>query len=315
MSGVVLQGEPGRTLRVRLPADPSSVPAARRFVVDGLSATGQDEVADDAALCVSELASNATLHAASGFYEVALQSSSHTVRLSVADDGPLPRAVVVPSRRPARTSVDDEPATGRGLLIVSRLASSWGVDETPTGKVVWLVLDGSGDSRPTARTTSDPDVRHQVELPPSWHRVRLLDCPVALSLRQDQHLDELVRELQLIEGGHGPEPSNDLGHVIESMLGRQAHARHAGRRLAQDAAAQGLATIDIEMVVPAEAASDVRELDEVVREADGLCEKQELLTLAATPEVRALRSWMVHEFVQQIERGLPPTPWQEWRGQ
>ena len=313
MTGVDLQGEPGRMLRVRLPAHPSSVPAARRFVVDGLAATGRSAVADDAALCVTELASNVTLHGSSSFYEVAVQPSPHSVRLSVTDDGPLPRDVVVPVRRRASSSADDEPATGRGLMIVSRLASAWGVDETPSGKVVWLVLDGSGDTRRTpASSSAGPDRTSHVDLPPGWHRVQLLGCPVPLSLRQDQHLDELVRELQLIEAGSPSEPSGDLGHVIERLLGRQAHARHAGRRIAQDAAAQGRETIDIEMPVPRQAVSDVLELHELVQAADALCEKQEMLTLASAPDVRNLRAWMVHEFVQQVERGAPATTYAAW---
>lgn len=59
-------------LRLSLAAEPVSVPAARRFVADGLASWGRNDLLDDATLCVSELASNAALHASSTFMHVGL---------------------------------------------------------------------------------------------------------------------------------------------------------------------------------------------------------------------------------------------------
>ena len=64
-------GTVGRLLRLSLAAEPVSVPAARRFVADGLSSWGRDDLLDDATLCVSELATNAALHTSSTFMHMA----------------------------------------------------------------------------------------------------------------------------------------------------------------------------------------------------------------------------------------------------
>ena len=104
--------------------------AARRLVADALRRWGHpDTLLADAQLVLSELASNAVLHASSGF-SVAVRSTDGGVRLSVRDSSP------------AAPAVRDAPseASGRGLRIVSTVASSWGVEPAPDGKVVWAEL-------------------------------------------------------------------------------------------------------------------------------------------------------------------------------
>jgi hypothetical protein len=140
--------------------------------------------------------------------------------------------------------------------------------------------------------------------------VRLVDCPVTLSLAQDDHLDELVRELQLIDP-RTDEP--ELAPVIRGLLDGQAQARHMGRRTAQDAAAAGLEQVTVEMVMPSPAAEQVERLDEAVAAADALCERERLLTLASPPGVRGLRTWMRDEVRDQIRHARPPRSYDEWR--
>lgn len=298
-------------LRLTLAAHPASVPTARHFVADGARAWGRDALVEDAALCVTELATNAVLHSGSHLLTVTLERTPGGLRLGVLDCGNVPAAAVMPRSLPGATDdalLDLEAATGRGLVLVALLAASWGVQESAAGKQVWVELaevvsdEPAGPTRtPVATTSAVPaDV-----LPPGWHRVVLADCPVVLSLRQDDHLDELIRELQLMDG---QQRSSGLGELISGLLGRHAHARHLGRRLAQDARAAGRTTTTIVLPVPAAAAKDVQELDEAVHEADALCRDARFLTLASPPEVRALRTWMVGEFVRQIEQGAPPRP-------
>ena len=298
-------------LRLTLAAHPSSVPAARHFVADGSRAWGRDGLVDDAALCVTELAANAVLHSGSHLLTVTLERTPGGLRLAVSDCGDVPAAAVVPRSLPQVADdplLDLEAATGRGLVLVALLAAAWGVDESATGKQVWVELaevvsdEPAGPIRtPVATASALPaDV-----LPSGWHRVVLADCPVLLSLRQDDHLDELIRELQLMDG---QQRSSWLSDRISGLLVRHAHARHLGRRLAQDARADGRTTMTIVLPVPAAAAHDVQELDEAVREADALCQDARFLTLASAPEVRALRTWMVEEFVGQIEQGAAPRP-------
>jgi anti-sigma regulatory factor (Ser/Thr protein kinase) len=86
--------------------------------------------ADDAVLVVSELATNAVLHAASAF-SVSLSLSGRGIRISVGDTLPL-----------GPTGVDQQLAavSGHGLGVVAAMATRWGVENVPTGKAVWAEL-------------------------------------------------------------------------------------------------------------------------------------------------------------------------------
>ncbi len=323
-------------MRIRLAADAASVPGARRFVTDGLTSLGRTELLDDAALCVTELAANAALHSASTFMEVALRALDHTVQIVVEDDGPVPAAVVVPraafDEPDSAVDIDgeddeldldeldlalaDESTTGRGLGIVSVLAQDWGVEDTGAGKRVWLTLvegDGTHAVRPPTVSTASSGRATDTALPEGWGVVRLSGCPVQLSLRQDSHLDELVRELQLLDGEQAAPESRELAQKLEGLLASPAHARFTGRRIAQLAAAEGRTHVDIDMTMPRELATAVRVLEEAVREADRLCEERRLLTLASDEDLRALRTWMTEEVSGQLEQGKEPVPWEVWR--
>jgi anti-sigma regulatory factor (Ser/Thr protein kinase) len=308
-------------LRIRLAADPVSVPGARRFVTDGLRAWSRADIVDDAELCVSELAGNAALHSASTFMVVSLQQQSDSVvRVAVEDDGLTPALAVQPragfpgpgEQIPA-DQVDAEATTGRGLAIVSILADDWGVEETEIGKRVWAELTGGGDEhrvRPPSGSVSRAAAA-PAALPPGWTLVRLVSCPVELSLQQDRHLDDLVRELQLMNGDAADRRSRALAERLEGLLSGPAHARHTGRMEALQAAAAGLDELDVEMAIPDELAREVEALQDAVIEADALCEDARMLTLASSTQLRALRAWMTEEITAQVA-GADPVPWPVW---
>lgn len=128
---------------------PESVRDARRFVFRTLADTGT--VADDAALLVSELATNAVIHAGSA-YTVTVRRDGHVVRVEVADASPA-------SAR--RCHYSPTSGTGRGLGMVEDLASGWGVEELGSGdgKVVWfeLPLPGQGAAAGVAADAAHAD--------------------------------------------------------------------------------------------------------------------------------------------------------------
>ncbi|WKX11540.1 ATP-binding protein [Streptomyces sp. NL15-2K] len=110
--------------------DRRSVPAARRFVWWSLKYWGMAdwERADDVALCVSELATNALLHGA---------PPGRGFLLRVRYDGDVVRVEVHDSGRGEPRVADEADEGGRGLLLVAALADKWGVGERKPGKVVW----------------------------------------------------------------------------------------------------------------------------------------------------------------------------------
>ena len=189
------------------------------------------------------------------------------------------------------------------------------VESTGRGKVVWADLvdpDAVQDVRSPVHPETAEEPLSAPGLPPGWVLVRLAGCPVELSLKQDQHLDELVRELQLLAADRDNSASQAIAADIERLLDSPAHARLTGRRAAQRALADGLEVVDVEMAMPPEFSTVVRELNDAVTRADELCDANELLALASTPEIRQLRAWMTHEIIAQIEHDHTPTSWSRW---
>ena len=306
---------------MRLAADAASVAGVRRFVADGLEAWGDGRYAEAAELVASELTTNVALHAGAEFMYVTLERTPAGVRVSVEDDGPL-GADVVQARTPTSEDLSwsELDATGRGLAIVGMLARRWGVDETTRGKHVWADLaDPEADAAPSSPMQPPepppalaPEPTVTETLPPGWAMVRLAECPVELSLQQDRHLDELVRELQLLSVDQDNPESAALAQEIRGLLVSPTHARLTGRRAAEHARAQGRDVVDIDMAMPREFSGLVAQLHEAVLRADELCRDGRLLTLASPPDVRELRAWMTHEIVAQATTGAAPVTWADW---
>ncbi|AJC55016.1 putative anti-sigma regulatory factor C serine/threonine protein kinase [Streptomyces sp. 769] len=108
---------------------------ARKFAVETLSAWGLQDRLDDVCLCLSEVTTNALVHAGSppsfGF-RARLTIRGPVVRLEVHDQG---------AGRPHRKHPSLDDTSGRGLLLVDELADEWGVDDQHgIGKTVWLTF-------------------------------------------------------------------------------------------------------------------------------------------------------------------------------
>ena len=137
--------------RIELPPEPTSPRRARHFALTTLTGAGHEELADVAILLVTELVTNAVLHAGTPV-EVAVDDDGGRVRFEVSDGSPA-----VPT--PRRHSIDA--ATGRGLRLVASLSTDWGTEATATGKRIWFVL-GAGDA------SAEPDLAMWFEDDASW---------------------------------------------------------------------------------------------------------------------------------------------------
>ncbi len=141
--------------------------------------------------------------------------------------------------------------------------------------------------------------------------VRVLGLPVDVYLRAAEHNDELMREFALVTG----QDSGDEAAVPVRLLALvdELRSRFSGfttqpEAELRDAAARGDPTIDLIYLVPPDVARGAAELDRLLDEADEFCQAGDLLTLAAPPEARAFRRWLLGEFVRQAG-GEAPAPW------
>ncbi|MGH9180058.1 MAG: ATP-binding protein [Acidimicrobiales bacterium] len=118
------------TVAWAFPPDAASTRKARQRVADVLEASDLDAAAATASLVVSELATNAVLHAGTP-YEVRVGVSKELVRIEVHDGV---------ARPPVRRHFSDEATSGRGLRLVEELSVAWGVDVDEMGKTVWAEM-------------------------------------------------------------------------------------------------------------------------------------------------------------------------------
>ena len=113
----------------RLPHSDRAPRLARAFVAESLQRWHLDNMIEAASLVVSEVVTNAVIHAQSDA-ELVLERTPTALRISVTDRG---SGLV---RQPGMSGSDG----GRGLLIVQQLSTSWGAEPTGDGNRVWAEL-------------------------------------------------------------------------------------------------------------------------------------------------------------------------------
>jgi anti-sigma regulatory factor (Ser/Thr protein kinase) len=122
-----------------LPGVPESVGEARRMVRQLLAG---GPAADAAAVCVSELVTNALAYSRSGgpggMVRVTARTGWHQVRICVRDQGSRSG---VPALASSRAGAEH----GYGLRIVAALAAEWGTAPVLHGTRTWCLIRWEGD--------------------------------------------------------------------------------------------------------------------------------------------------------------------------
>jgi anti-sigma regulatory factor (Ser/Thr protein kinase) len=280
----------------RFPPEPASVSQARGFVAEMLLDVDADLI-DVAQLLVSELVTNALLHAGSEI-EVRVWATRGRLHVRVADEaGDRP---LIPRQ------VDADASTGRGLQLVELLAARYGVDVDVTGKTVWFEL--WTDVPVDAVRESQWRFLHAGGMPDD-RMVHLLELPIPLARAAQRHRDSLLRECTLHTIAHG-----DLFGVERDKL-LQAAAVHdviteavttqIERARGTDPSAE---TLTAQVAIPAACAPHLAQLRDILDLADLKAREGAFLTRPALPEIRSLRGWLFDEVSRQLA-GDPPTPW------
>lgn len=317
MDDVGATGEPSRVRAsvVSLPPLPQSVRDARTFVRSTLTGTPGDHLVDDAQLAVSEIVTNAVVHAGTPI-EVAVSVGGSGVRVAVSDGS---------RRMPRRREYADTAGTGRGLRLLTELATDWGAEARGDGKTVWFVLGGEAASpgqgsgphrdehRDPASTTGPP--ASEAGQPDGARVVQLLNVPVLLYAAWRQHAETLLREYFLYQLDRGADEeavgvhsaaSDALALLDESVPAAPATDTPA-QALAAATAPEAVAA-RLLMSVPASVRPHFGTLNEALDEAIRLAEEQRLLAPPVQPELRAVRRWLCDQ-VETQSGGEAPRPW------
>ena len=288
---------------------PHSVKQARRWVSDVLAGLGRADLVVSAELGVSELVTNAILHADPPIV-VRVRGTRDHPRVEVHDHSRHP-----PEINAAMTDDDNLlSTTGRGLGIVALYSASWGSDVAADGKTVWF--EPSAEAAPSKVAPGDAfDFTEFVEqivastpAPAELIPIHLLNMPAQVFAVARIRHGELRREVRLLAMAHGKEYpiATELSGLF--VKAEQERRRSQGVDRLDEAIAAGVDRIDLAYQVPISAPDTMSRLLEMLEKADEFCRDQKLLTLAASPQQSALQQWYLGEFTRQAA-GEEPVPW------
>ncbi len=292
-----------------LPAEPPSVRLARAWVADVLTEVGRADLVHTAQLGVSELVTNAILHARPPL-TISVRGTARHPRIEVLDHSPN---ALHPATLAAVT--DDCPTTyGRGLALVAMNAAQWGseADADGVGKRVWF------EPAPEMHEGADlfdvylgpPLDEPSVAVPPPEDSVSvvLLNLPARLFGELRRYHFELRRELRLLlfsDRDRFP----IAAEITEIFSAADAERRAAsGINRLDEAIERGRSTVDLEYAVPASTPHTMRRLQQVLEEVYRVFADEHLLAMAPREPLRELQHWYFNEFVRQ-GRGEAPRPW------
>ena len=309
-------------VRQRLEPHPSSVSQARRLVSAALDDLGRAELADDAALAVSELVTNALVHAGTPI-EVVVSQRNAEVLVEVVDDNP---------RLPSRRAHAQLAGTGRGLNLVEQVTVAWGARERPPGKSVWFAVGAAAEADEEApgdldadldallaAFPDDPGPENPDQQPePQPLDVVLLDVPLLLHAAWQMQAESVLREYLLTRlAGDDDSVEKELEahagvHEALMLLKENVPAPDLGDHPEElmATAVEPLVSADrLVMPIPAGSVDYFEQLEAALDAAVALAEAGALLTPPTQPEVRGFRRWLCRQVREQRAGGMPE-PWQ-----
>jgi hypothetical protein len=136
----------------------------------------------------------------------------------------------------------------------------------------------------------------------------LRNVDVSVLTHFSRHLDDLVRECQLIEVGaaQGLDTSASVANLAEGVLA-VTRVREGVLPQVVDAAARGEDRVDIELQVTERAAERVAKLRQLFQDAAELQRRGLLLLDPLDEDIEAQAQWAMQEIVDQVEHGAEPT--------
>ncbi len=251
---------------------------------------------DDAELALSELVTNAVLHARMAF-EVRIDVGAQALRVSVDDQCPI---------GPSFSMLDPTAVTGRGLLLVSAVADRWGVDPLPQGgKRVWfeMLVDAAPEDVDVDVDALLAAWGDDLDTDPASEQVRvvLTDLSTELTARSEAHVEGLLRELALVSGAQHVEEQAELtAHRVLAAASATDAVRADLRHQLSLALAAGLVHVDITLVLRRDAAGPVQDLTAALLAADRMSRTGALLMAPAPAELTEARSGYLRRILAQL---------------
>lgn len=285
---------------------PRGVQDARRWVVDTCHDIGRQDLVECAELGVSELVTNALLHAVPPL-TVRVRGTREHPRVEVRDG-----STELPAMPGTEAEEDDDflLTFGRGLSIVARCSTAWGVEVEEDGKIVWFVPAAQSREEMVEGVVTGEPAAPPREPTDDELRIEIRGVPLRSFVEFQRHYRELRREVRLLALAH--ESEYPLARDLSELFGAlERELREGiGAEQIEEALASGAATADLHVAMPSETAGTIGRFIELLDLADAFCREERLLSLARTPDQQRFQRWFLSEFVRQ-QKGQPPLAWQD----
>jgi PAS domain S-box-containing protein len=290
-----------------LPSSPSSAREARGLLRDALHREQRDEWSDAGELAVSEIVTNALVHAGTPLHMQVFVNDT-VVRVEVADES---------THLPFRRDYSSTASTGRGLKMLQEVVDSWGADPRANGKVVWFELT-DGPAEPAVRApgavTSTPGGRL-----PDVVEVELFNVPLLMHAAWQEHASAVLREYLLIKLDsteveilelHAA-ASDAMNVLFEQIPDPQLPVDP--ETLIVEAVEPGVSSERVVVTVPTSSVPHFEILNGMLDRALEVAEAGGLLSPPTQPEMRAMRRWLCVQ-VREQSTGGSPAPWSHTLG-
>lgn len=295
------------------PPEPMSARNARRFLRSFLRQQARDDLVDAAEVALSEVVTNAVLHAHTDCEVSAALLDDGSLRVEVTDSSP---------QLPAQRRYGEQATTGRGMQLVAAVTADCGViSNGDGGKTVWFLVRGEGDGEALGSLW---DVAQVAPVPTDGAgRVLLLGLPPTLWLAARQHHDAVLRELGLFAQEHpdrAPSPerlaqADRARGIVSAAVVAAVERRAAGAARTPTTHPVPLAgaepPLDLAVELPADAPATYAALQDVLDAAERLAAAGALLARPGLPEIVAVRDWVCEQILAQ-PAGVEPSPWRGW---
>jgi anti-sigma regulatory factor (Ser/Thr protein kinase) len=264
---------------LRLSPEPAAARAARALVRSAVPAARRE----DACLAVSEIVTNAVLHAREPIILRVLVNGT-VVRVEVQDGSPV---------TPAISLLDPAGGvTGRGLVLVAAVTDAWGVEEVPDGKIVWFTIGDASREESDRLLASWAD---ELTEDPALEKVRIVltDMSVERLAASEAHSEGLLRELALLV-------DDPRAVALVQAAAPLDQLRFEIRRQVTGAMQEGVELLDVTLTVRREDAEQVRDFMHAMDEADRLSRQGDLLLVPTPPETSEFRRDVLTRLLNQL---------------
>lgn len=273
-----------------------------------LASAGREDLVETAELLVSEVVTNALLHAGTPI-DLAVFVEDAGLRVEIGDGSPhFPR-----HRGYAPTA-----ATGRGLMLLQQMVDDWGVVPNALGKTVWFQLD-SGN-----RMANHLAVMDESETAASNPReetvvVQLLNVPLLLHAAWQEQAQDLLREhlLANIDLDTGNDTirvhaeATDAIALLEASIPR-LEVGLTPNQVMGDASELQVSCPRVAVRVPIRSLQNFRTLNQTLETATGPGNDEVFLMSPTQPNVTSYQKWLCEQ-VEEQSNGADPSPWSDHR--